>query len=189
VCFGALWKVQNEAFPTVPPAGQTDKWKALKLRVKAVNAPKWAQHSQASKWESGGEVRDGAGKRVMGCEMCTDLDMEGRGWERQWQLRLQRCRTWPGMYTKERTGAVALRAALELAVQLGRGDEGNMLQQAEMANPTKCRDSLKTNRAKSRRRAVARIQPVYIQRAVAVPRRTQQPHRKRISGMPGDACA
>jgi hypothetical protein len=118
--------------------------KALKPRVKAVNVPKWAQRSQASKLESGGEVRDGAGKRVMGCEMCTDLDMEGRGWERQWQLRLQRCRTWPGMYTKERTGAVALRAALESAVQLGRGDEGN--RQAEMANPTKCRDSLTTNR-------------------------------------------
>jgi hypothetical protein len=42
--------------------------------------------------------------------------------------------------TKERTGAVAVRAALESAVQVGRGDEGN--KQAEMANPTKCRDSL-----------------------------------------------
>jgi hypothetical protein len=42
--------------------------------------------------------------------------------------------------TKERTGAVAVRAALESAVQLGRGDEGN--RQSEMANPTKCRDSL-----------------------------------------------
>jgi hypothetical protein len=41
---------------------------------------------------------------------------------------------------KDRTGAVALRAALESAVQLGRGDEVN--RQAEMANPTKCRDSL-----------------------------------------------
>jgi hypothetical protein len=37
-------------------------------------------------------------------------------------------------------GAVALRAALESAVQLGRGDEGN--RQAEMANRTKCRESL-----------------------------------------------
>jgi hypothetical protein len=37
-------------------------------------------------------------------------------------------------------GAVALWAALESAVQLGRGDEVN--KQAEMANPTKCRDSL-----------------------------------------------
>jgi hypothetical protein len=42
--------------------------------------------------------------------------------------------------TKESTGAVAVRAALELAVQVGRGDEGN--RQAEMANPTKYRDSL-----------------------------------------------
>jgi hypothetical protein len=42
--------------------------------------------------------------------------------------------------TKERTGAVAVRAALESAVQVGRGNEGH--RQAEMANPTKCRDSL-----------------------------------------------
>jgi hypothetical protein len=39
--------------------------------------------------------------------------------------------------TKDRTGAVAVRAAFESAVQVGRGDEGN--RQAEMANPTKCR--------------------------------------------------
>jgi hypothetical protein len=36
-------------------------------------------------WESGGEVRDGAGKLVMECEMCTENDKEGRGWDRQWQ--------------------------------------------------------------------------------------------------------
>jgi hypothetical protein len=42
--------------------------------------------------------------------------------------------------SKERTDAVALRAALESAVQLGRRDEVN--RQAEMANSTKCRDSL-----------------------------------------------
>jgi hypothetical protein len=36
--------------------------------------------------------------------------------------------------TKERTGAVAVWAALESAVQVGRGDKGN--RQAEMANPT-----------------------------------------------------
>jgi hypothetical protein len=81
----ALWKEQNEAFPMVPPAEQTDKWKALKPRVKAENVPKWAQHSQESIWESGWEVRDGAGKRVMECEMCTANDKEGRGWERQRQ--------------------------------------------------------------------------------------------------------
>jgi hypothetical protein len=39
--------------------------------------------------------------------------------------------------SRERTGAVALRAALESAVRLGRVDEGN--RQAEMANPTKGR--------------------------------------------------
>jgi hypothetical protein len=71
-CSWALWKEQNEAFPTVLPAGQTDKWKALKPRVKAVNVPKWEQRSQESIWESGWEVRDGAGKRVMKCEMCTE---------------------------------------------------------------------------------------------------------------------
>jgi hypothetical protein len=48
-----LWKEQNEAFTTVPPAGQTDKWKELKPRVKAANMPKWAQHSQECIWESG----------------------------------------------------------------------------------------------------------------------------------------
>jgi hypothetical protein len=44
--------------------------------------------------------------------------------------------------TKERTGAVAVRAALESAVQVGRRNEGN--RQAEVANPTKfkCRDLL-----------------------------------------------
>jgi hypothetical protein len=42
--------------------------------------------------------------------------------------------------TKDRTGAVAVRAALESAVQVGRGDEDN--RQAEMANPTKYRDWL-----------------------------------------------
>jgi hypothetical protein len=94
----ALWKEQNEAFPMVPLARQTNKWKALKPRAKAANVPNWAQRSQESRWESGGEVRDGAGKQVMECEMCTENDKEGRGWERQWQQRLQRCRTWPGMY-------------------------------------------------------------------------------------------
>jgi hypothetical protein len=42
--------------------------------------------------------------------------------------------------TKDCTGAVALRAALESAVQPGRGDEVD--KEAEMANPTKCGDSL-----------------------------------------------
>jgi hypothetical protein len=84
-CSWALWKEQNEAFPTVPPSEQTDKWKELKPRVKAENVPKWAQRSQESTWESWWEVRDGAGKRVMEREMCIENDKEGRGWERQWQ--------------------------------------------------------------------------------------------------------
>jgi hypothetical protein len=50
--------------------------------------------------------------------------------------------------TKERTGAVAVRAALE---SVGRGDDGN--RQAEMANPTKCRDSLQ---ARSRMLSIER---------------------------------
>jgi hypothetical protein len=45
-------------------------------------------------------------------------------------------------YTKDCTGAMALRAAIKSAVQLelGRGDKVNM--QAELANPTEGRDSL-----------------------------------------------
>jgi hypothetical protein len=42
--------------------------------------------------------------------------------------------------TKVRTGAVAHRTALELAVQLWRRNKGN--RQAAMSNPTNCRDSL-----------------------------------------------
>jgi hypothetical protein len=84
-CFWALWKVENEAIPTIPQEGQTETWKALKPRVKAANVPKWAQRSQESIWESGGKVGDGARKRVMQCEVCTEIDKEGRGWERQWQ--------------------------------------------------------------------------------------------------------
>jgi hypothetical protein len=59
-CFWALWKEQNEVFPTVPPAGQTNKWKGIKPRVKAVNVPKWAQSNQERYGNLGGGVRDGA---------------------------------------------------------------------------------------------------------------------------------
>jgi hypothetical protein len=79
-CFWALWKVQSKVVPAVPPERQTDKYKALKPRVKAA---KRAQRSQESIWESGGKVGDGAGMRVMECEMCTETTR--RGWERQWQ--------------------------------------------------------------------------------------------------------
>jgi hypothetical protein len=58
----------------VLPEGQTDKWKALKPHVKAANMPKWAQCSQESIWESGGEVGDGAGRQVIKYEVCTEND-------------------------------------------------------------------------------------------------------------------
>jgi hypothetical protein len=135
--------VQNEAIPTVTPEGQTEKGKALTPRVKAANGPaKWAKRSQESIWESGGEAGDGAGKRVVECEMCTENDKEGRGWESG----SKGCRGAEHGQTciKDRTDAVALRAALESAVRLGRCHEVN--RQAEMANPAKCRDSLQVTR-------------------------------------------
>jgi hypothetical protein len=49
--------------------------------------------------------------------------------------------------SKDHTGAVAHRAALVSAVQLGRGDEVNRQPKfLEMAKPTKCRDSLQAPR-------------------------------------------
>jgi hypothetical protein len=116
-------------FPAVPPAVQTDKWKALKPHVKAVNVPKWAQRSQESICESGGEVRDGAGKRVMECEMCTEKRQGGKGLGKAVAVKIAEVQNIARHVL--RNGAVALRAALESAVQLGRGDEGD--RQAEMA--------------------------------------------------------
>jgi hypothetical protein len=46
--FWALWIVLQEAIPTVPSEGQPEEWKALKLRAKAANVLKWAQHIQES---------------------------------------------------------------------------------------------------------------------------------------------
>jgi hypothetical protein len=63
--------------------------------------------------------------------------------------------------TKERTGAVAVRAALESAVQVGRGNEGK--RQAEMANPTKCR---------IRYRPIRLVERVVTQRAARIFERT-----------------
>jgi hypothetical protein len=74
--WGAFGKVQKKAIPTVSPERQTDKCKALKPRVKAANVPKCSQGSQVSIWESGGKVGDGAGQRVMECEMRTENDKE-----------------------------------------------------------------------------------------------------------------
>jgi hypothetical protein len=86
-------------------------------------------------------VRDGAGKRVMECEMCTENDKRGGAGKGSGS---KGCRgAEHGQACTKNAGAVAVRAALESAVQLGRGDEGN--RQSEMANPTKCRDSLQKN--------------------------------------------
>jgi hypothetical protein len=134
--FWAFWKVQNKAIPTVPPEGQTEKWKALKPRVKAENMPKWAQRSQGSIWDSGRVVGDGARKRVMECEMCTEMVRwggAGKGSASKGWRGAEHGQTCP----MDRTGAVALRAALESAVPRGPGNEVN--RQAEMANPSKCR--------------------------------------------------
>jgi hypothetical protein len=75
----------------------------------------------------------------MECEMCTENDKEGGAWKGSGS---KGCRGAEHGQTcnKDRTGAVALRGALESTVQLGRGDE--VSRQADTANPTKCRDLL-----------------------------------------------
>jgi hypothetical protein len=84
-CFRAVRKGQNEAISKVLPKGHAEEWKALDLIFKAANVPKCAQRSQESMLGLGGTKGDGAGKRVMKCEMCTENDREGNGWERQWR--------------------------------------------------------------------------------------------------------
>jgi hypothetical protein len=63
----------------------TEQVEGTQTRVKAANVSKG--HTAVRKASVGiwGEVRDGAGKRVMECEMCTENNKEGSGWERQWQ--------------------------------------------------------------------------------------------------------
>jgi hypothetical protein len=85
ICFWALWKVLNQGDRNCPPEGQTKVWKALKPRAKSESVRSWAQRSQESIWGSVGDVGDGAGKRGMKCEMCTENDKEGSDWERQSQ--------------------------------------------------------------------------------------------------------
>jgi hypothetical protein len=85
--FGIIGKYslrRLKRYTYVPPEGQMDKWKVIKPRVKAANVPNWAKRSQESIWESGREVGDGTGRRVMECEMCTENGKDGIGWERQW---------------------------------------------------------------------------------------------------------
>jgi hypothetical protein len=70
----------------------------------------------------------------MKCEMCTENDKEGMGWESG----SEGCRGAEHGQNKNRTGAVAVRTALESAVLLRRCEE--VKRQAKMANPTKCGD-------------------------------------------------
>jgi hypothetical protein len=70
----------------------------------------------------------------MECEMCTENDKVGRAGKGSGSKGCRGAEHGQAC-TKERTGAVAVRAALESAVQVRRGNEGN--RQAEMANPTK----------------------------------------------------
>jgi hypothetical protein len=59
--FWVLLEAQNKAIPRLPPKGQTEEWKALKLSAKAANVPEWAQHSQETILELGGTMGDGNG--------------------------------------------------------------------------------------------------------------------------------
>jgi hypothetical protein len=68
--------VQNKAIPTVSPEVQTEELKAL--GVKAANLPKWARTQKGTR-ELEGAMGDGAGKREMKCDMCTENDEEGNG--------------------------------------------------------------------------------------------------------------
>jgi hypothetical protein len=82
-CCWALWKVQNEAIPTVTPDWQTEKRKGLELGVKSVNVQKWAQCSQESIWDLGGGTGRWGRKSRRKSEMCRENDKEGSGWKRQ----------------------------------------------------------------------------------------------------------
>jgi hypothetical protein len=79
--FWAQKKVQNEVVPTVTPIGQNEEWKPLKLSTKQI----WQRNKESITWELVCTMGDGAGKRVMKCEMCTQHDKEGSGGERQSQ--------------------------------------------------------------------------------------------------------
>jgi hypothetical protein len=77
----ALWKAQNEGIPKVPPEGQMEEWKALKIGVKAANVPTWAQRSQESMWELGvqWEMGQDSERRNVRCAQKTIM------WKRQSQ--------------------------------------------------------------------------------------------------------
>jgi hypothetical protein len=82
-------------------------------------------------WESGRGVGDGAGKQVTECETCTENGKEG-GLGKAVVVKVQNMARHVQM--------IALVLWLSRQHLNRRGDEVN--RQAEMANPTKCRDSL-----------------------------------------------
>jgi hypothetical protein len=53
------------AIPRVPPFGQEDEWKPLKLGVKVANMPEWPQFNQECMWALWGTMTDGSGKQAM----------------------------------------------------------------------------------------------------------------------------
>jgi hypothetical protein len=88
-------------------------------------------------------VGDGAGKRVLKCGICNEIKTTSKGVAGTGSKGCRGAESGQAC-TKDSTAAVALRAALESAVQLGQGDEVNrqakVNRQAEVAKPMKCRD-------------------------------------------------
>jgi hypothetical protein len=82
---------------------------------------------------------DGAEQQVMQHAMCTDNAKEGSCWERQSQRRLQRCRTWPDLYLQ-------IRLVLWLSGQHLNRPCNSGEKNRQMANLSKCRDSLRFDR-------------------------------------------
>jgi hypothetical protein len=77
---GCFWRPSGAARPTRERNANTA-W--LGVPCRKLSAQQILNYPTGS--ESGREVGDGAGKRLMECEMCTENEEEGMGWERQWR--------------------------------------------------------------------------------------------------------
>jgi hypothetical protein len=79
-------KVQNEAILAVPPQGQIEEWKPLKLGIKVENVDNSLKclgiRQQGKRTGIRGYSGNGPGKRAMKCDRS---DKEGSGGERQSQ--------------------------------------------------------------------------------------------------------
>jgi hypothetical protein len=93
-CFWALWKEQNKSHQRYLQKGK----RRSERHSNPVSRQQMCQNghntSQESIWESGGEVGDGVGKRVMKCEMCTEMTKRGGAGKGSAS---KGCRTWPDM--------------------------------------------------------------------------------------------